>query len=338
MSPIWPYLVEQEKTAFFSKKIPEKELVVMKIWFRFKESINLFRLLAKKGYLFLYQLGIMVIALWTIASLAITYRKVFLNPFEALTVNEMPAMDQGWFVAMMTNIVSSEANRIVGKGLLFLLIWILLFLFIPLATRSLKRFRLFQFELELEDRNGLEEAGDTYMEGRLQLMTELFNDHSKGTLYRFYYEDDGRADYEGALAHFLEKYAAEGFKKQGIGINWGLYEWSAVPEEWMRPAHISAEKGEPYIENQKSHVNFKKKNIVVYTHRHLDKLLVSILWSYTHRFDFIEQHYLYMLHQSVAVQLENIEFVCWIERLVNQEAMNDCAYENTEGVDMQVGG
>ncbi len=310
----------------------------MKIWFRLKESINLFRLLAKKGYLCLYQLGIMIIALWTLASLAITYRKVFLHPFEALTVHEMPEMDQGWFVAMMTNIVSSEANRIVGKGLLFLLIWILLFLFIPLATRSLKRFRLFQFELELEERNGQEEDVDAFMTGRLHLLAELFSDDSKGTLYRFYNEDTGGADYEGALAHFLEKYVAEGFKKQGIGINWALYEWSAVPDEWMRPAQISAEKGKPYIENQKSPVNFKKKNIVVYTYHHLDKLLVSILWSYTNRFDIMEQHYLFMLHQSVAVQLENIEYVCWIERIVNQEAMNECAYENAEGVDVQVGG
>ena len=310
----------------------------MKIWFRLGESINLFRLLAKKGYLCLYQLGIMIIALWTIASLAITYRKVFLNPFEALTVNEMPSMDQGWFVAMMTNIVSSEANRIVGKGLLFLLIWILLFLFIPLATRSLKRFRLFQFELELEEGNGQEEGEGASMAERLNQLACLFSDDSKGTLYHFYDEVTGRTDYEGALAYFLEKYAADGFKKQMIGMNWAIYEWSAVPDEWMRPAQISAEKGEPYIENQKFAVNFKKKNIVVYTHHHLDKLLVSILWSYTRRFDIIEQQYLFMLHQSVAVQLENIEYVCWIDRLVNQEAMHECACENTEGVDVQVGG
>ena len=88
----------------------------MKIWFRLRESINLFRLLAKKGYLCLYQLGIMVIALWTLASLAITYRKVFLNPFEALTVDEMPAIDQGWFAAMMTNIVSSGSKPDYRKG------------------------------------------------------------------------------------------------------------------------------------------------------------------------------------------------------------------------------
>ncbi|MGM9933419.1 hypothetical protein [Pradoshia sp.] len=310
----------------------------MKIWFRLKESINLFRLLAKKGYICLYQLGIMVIALWTLASLAITYRKVFLNPFEALTVNEMPAMDQGWFVAMMTNIVSSEANRIVGKGLLFLLIWILLFLFIPLATRSLKRFRLFQFELELEDSNEAEEPGNLNMEERFRLLGDLYSDHSKGTLFLFYQEDAGRADYEGAIAYFLEKYAAEGFKKQGVGINWALYEWAALPDEWMRLAQISAEKGKPYMENQESTVNFKKKNIVVYTYHHLDKLLVSILWSYTCRFDIMDQQYLYILHHSAAAQLENIEYVCWIERLVSQEAMNECAYVNTEGVDLQVGG
>lgn len=310
----------------------------MKIWFRLRESINLFRLLAKKGYLCLYQLGIMVIALWTLASLAITYRKVFLNPFEALTVDEMPAIDQGWFAAMMTNIVSSEANRIIGKGLLFLLIWILLFLFIPLATRSLKRFRLFQFELELEDRDEQEYSGPLDMTDRLQLVSDLFSDKSKGTLYYFYDEQTGQADYEGAIAHFLEKYAAEGFQRQGVGINWALYEWSVLPDEWMRPAQISAEKGEPYIENQKVSINLKKKNIVVYTHRHLDKLLVSIFWSYTCRFDFIEQQYLFMLNQSVAVQLENIEYVCWIERIVNQDAILECAYENTEGVGIQVGG
>ena len=127
----------------------------MKKWFRMKMITEFFRSMAKKGMIFFYQLGLVSIAGWTIASLIMAYRDVLTNPLQLLAVTEFTNLENGWFVALMTNIVTSDANRIIGRGLVALVIWILLFLFVPLATRSLKSFRLFQFEIELEDEDPL---------------------------------------------------------------------------------------------------------------------------------------------------------------------------------------
>ena len=129
----------------------------MKKWFRMKGYVELFRSIAKKGMLYFYQLGLVSIAGWTLASLVMAYHEVLMNPIQLIMVTELSNLDKGWFVALMTSIVTSDANRIIGRGLLLLIIWILLFLFVPLATRSLKSFRLFQFEIELEDEDPSEE-------------------------------------------------------------------------------------------------------------------------------------------------------------------------------------
>lgn len=288
----------------------------MKKWFRMKGCVELFRSIAKKGMLYFYQLGLVSIAGWTLASLVMAYHEVLMNPIQLLMITELSNLDKGWFVALMTNIVTSDANRIIGRGLLLLIIWILLFLFVPLATRSLKSFRLFQFEIELEDEDPLEEQApvEIFQYARLKIISNIYAENNKMSLYRFYNEQAGWADYKEALAFYLEIMAEEYWEQVRIGINWGVYEWQALPEEWKHQAYISADKDKPCIKNKQTTVYGPSKNSLIYTYQHFDTVLVTVLWSYTHEFDAIDQQCMYILHHALSDRLENIEYAIWIEK------------------------
>lgn len=300
---------------------------MMKIWFRVKEWFMWFCSAARNGYLFIYQLGIFCIIAWTIASLLITYRSIFFNPLEALTVRDLTPLNNGWFSSLMFSIVSSDANRIFGKGLLMLLVWIILFLLLPLVTGSLKRFKLFNLEFEMErpDRSGI--ANQNYQNEKVEVLSNLYSKASKSNLFKFYNKQSGIADFGSALSFFLQEITAGYRKNYNIGIAWEVYEWETLPKEWERPAKISAELNEPFIENQESKLTFKKKHILVYTFSYFDKHYVTVLSSYTSPFDLIDKYSLVVLHHAIAEQLENIEYVFWIDKLQNYERYKEVAYE-----------
>ena len=304
----------------------------MKIRLRMKECVQLFRSMAKKGMLFFYQLGLVSIASWTLASLVITYREVLMNPIQLLTVAELSNLEKGWFVALMTNIVTSDANRIIGRGLIVLMIWILLFLLVPLATRSLKRFKLFQFEIELEDEEQQEEQIpiEIFQYARLKIISNIYTENNKMSLYRFYDEQSGLADFKEALAFYLEVMAGEYWEQVRIGINWGVYEWQALPEEWKQQAYISADKEKPCIKNKQAAAYKSQKNSMIYTYRHFDTILVTVLWSYTHEFDAIDQQCMYIMHHALSDRLENIEYAIWIEKQADYESFKETTCEMIE--------
>ena len=294
----------------------------MRKWFRMKMIMEFFRSMAKKGMLFFYQLGLVSIAGWTIASLIMAYREVLTNPLQLLAVTEFTNLENGWFVALMTNIVTSDANRIIGRGLVALVIWILLFLFVPLATSSLKSFRLFQFEIELEDEDQLEEQVpvEIFQYARIKIISNIYGEQNKMSLYRFYQEQTGRADYKEALAYYLEMLAGEYMEQVGIRINWGMYEWKSLPDEWKQQAYLSIDKDKPCIKNKQTVCGISK-NSLIYTYQHYDTVLVTVLWSYAHEFDAIDQQCIYILHQALSDRLENIEYAFWIK---NKAAGGTC--------------
>ena len=287
----------------------------MKKWFRMKTCLELFRSIARKGALFFYQLGLILIAGWTLASLIMAYHDVLTNPIQLLTVTEFANLENGWFVALMMNIITSDANRIIGRGLIVLIIWILLFLFVPLATRSLKSFRLFQFEIELEDEDPLEEGPvEISQYARLKIISNIYSENHKMSLYRFYNEHTGRADYSEALAYYLEMLSGEYIEQVGIQINWGLYDWQSLPDEWRQQAYISADKDKPCIKNKYTTSHGVSKNHMIYTYQHHEIVLVTVLWSYHHEFDAIDQQCIYILHQALSDRLKNIEYTFWIKQ------------------------
>ncbi len=297
---------------------------MMKKWFRMKGCVELFRSMAKKGMLYVYQVGLVSIAGWTLASLVMAYHEVLMNPIQLLMVTELSNLDKGWFVALMTNMVTSDANRIIGRGLLLLMIWILLFLFVPLATRSLKSFRLFQFEIELEDEDPPEEQipVEIFQYARLKIISNIYTENNKMSLYRFYNQQSGLANYKEALAFYLEIMTEEYWEQVKIGINWGLYEWQSLPEEWRHQAYISADKAKPCIRNNKQEPGHgSHKNSLIYTYQHFDTTLVTVLWSYTHEFDAIDQQCMYILHHALSDRLENIEYAVWIEKNANYDTV-----------------
>lgn len=117
---------------------------------------------------YVYAIGIIVILLWmAVSSLIIGIQNIKVNPGALIlqpiksevnptkTVDKNPGISQNqkqetWLDLLVKPIVESNFNKIIFRGLFLLVIWMLLFLIIPVAFKNLKRFKFFNMEFEVD--------------------------------------------------------------------------------------------------------------------------------------------------------------------------------------------
>ena len=162
---------------------------------------------------YIYTAGILLILTWMIiASLLIGIttlkedpKSLFLQPN---VTNEAPTVSGGQnketaFTIIVKPFVESSFHQIIFRGLFLLLIWVLLFLTIPVAFKRLKRFKFLNLEFEVDN---IEQAAIETVEisgTKAKLMAYFTGDDASGRTLEFLFQSS--LDYKEVLEYFLEE-------------------------------------------------------------------------------------------------------------------------------------
>lgn len=278
---------------------------------------------------YVYTIGIILILTWmTVASLLIGIKTLQENPNELFLQIEKnnPSVDtpshatslnnttssstpekETWLNILVKPIVESNFNKIIFRGLFLLLIWMLLFLVIPVAFKRLKRFKFFNMEFEVDH---IEQAAIETVEisgTKAKLMAYLASDHAAGRTLEFL--NDHNINYIEVLEYFLAEIQA-GYKNPPFHatFTYNIYN-GTIPEELHELVEESKETGESAVFNKNNQDNLFNKNYLVFYFCYGVDEYVTVISSYTYPFDIIDKYLFELLHNTVSKNVENIEYM-----------------------------
>ncbi|WP_338472795.1 hypothetical protein R4Z10_08740 [Niallia sp. XMNu-256] len=131
-----------------------------------------------------------------------------------------------WTDYVIKPIVSDPLNQVFFKVLFYLLALVSLFLVIPAGLASLKRFKLFNFEFELEKQEVKETIAELIneSEAKANYIKELTKDDTYRTIANQYVDTSGNVDFLGAISWFLSDMKLNYKENFDQNINWILAE------------------------------------------------------------------------------------------------------------------
>lgn len=260
---------------------------------------------------YLYTFGIIVIIGWMlIASSAIALNNARHNP-KALflqpetTPPAAPAADT-WFNLLIQPIIQSDFNQVIFRGLFLLLVWMLLFLVIPVAFKKLKRLKLFNMEFEVNDIEQAAiqtiETSATKTKYMLYLTSDAAADHTLEVL------DEIGLNYQDVLEYFLIE-LQHWYKTPPVEASFSYELLMNVPSGLVNLVEASKEAGSSVLQNKPEPNNLLQKNYFVYAYTYREQNYITVISSYTHAFDYFDQSLFESLHNSVAKNIENYEYL-----------------------------
>ncbi|MBS4172756.1 hypothetical protein [Bacillus sp. FJAT-49736] len=257
---------------------------------------------------YIYSTGIVVIIGWMLCASVIngietvksqSWRGIFLPATE-----NSHSDSQSWVNVIAHAIIDSNLNNIIFRGLFLLIIWVLLFLIIPVAFTRLKRFKLFNFEFEVEDK---EQAAIQTVEingGKAKLMAYLSSDDAAGKLFDFL--EGTVINYQEALLYFLDEIQL-GYRQHFNASFSYMVVKDGYPEQIEDLVEESRELGEAVLKNKTDNDNLLKKNYLVYYFCFENYNFTTVLSSYQHQFDIFDKYLIELLHNIINKNVENIE-------------------------------
>lgn len=263
---------------------------------------------------YLYTIGILAILLWmavaAIALAIVTFRD---DPASLLMLTATGTSSSdliagtSWLDVLIKPILASDFNQIVFKGLFMLLVWMLLFLVIPLAFRRLTRFKFFNLEIEVDA------AAQTVIETievsapKAKLMAYLSS--SEATDRTIALLDAESAQFADVLAYFLEEIQA-GYKKSPLNTNFSFTVYTHnPPAELNELIAASREANASIISNKADPDNVMKKSYFVYAYQNAERESITVISSYTSLFDLFDQYLFETLHYTVTRNQEYYELL-----------------------------
>lgn len=215
-----------------------------------------------------------------------------------------------WMSLIVKPIIASPLNKIIFRGIFLLVIWMLLFLVIPVAFRRLKRIKFFNFEFELEN---IEQAAIETVEisgGKAKLMAYLTSEQAAGKTLSFLNESS--IDFKEVLHDFLAEIQVGYRYHFEAPFSYHIYT-EPFPKKFTALIydliHESKETKEVVIKNKENNDNLLRKNYLIYYFHHDEKALVTILSSYQYQFDIFDKYLIELLHNSINKNIENIEYM-----------------------------
>ena len=288
--------VKCEEVTFFVNRIPE---VLKLLLSSFKDLINTVLTI-------IYYSGLLFIIGWTL------YQLVWGDIKPIPISNAVPAT--WWTEYVVKPLISSAFLLQIVKGIFSLTIWIVLFLIIPTTTRQLKRFKLFQMEFEVEDKETAAVAFIELQSSKATLLSSMYSDSSIGKLFTFLDEDTMEIDYFSALAYFLEDFKVSYNQRYNISFECVTKDFNHLTGIEREYAELSKETGDPEVLNWESPALRLKKNRLVFHFHYRGIEKATILSSYSSQFDVIDKQNILFLHYALMYQAENIEYALMVEK------------------------
>ncbi|MGV3464338.1 MAG: hypothetical protein ACO1OT_03470 [Heyndrickxia sp.] len=268
---------------------------------------------------YIYSTGIVLIISWMLSAAVINgIETVTSKSWKAffLPASETHSSGQSWMDVIAYSIINSNLNNIIFRGIFLLIIWVLLFLIIPVAFTRLKRFKLFNFEFEVEDK---EQAAIQTVEingGKAKLMAYLTSDDAAGKLFDFL--EGTVINYQEALMYFLDEIQAGYHQHFNASFSYFVHK-DDFPPQIEDLADESRETEEAVLRNKTDNDNLLKKNYLVYYFEFENHSFATVLSSYQHQFDIFDKYLIELLHNIINKNVENIEYMVALTSEDNQE-------------------
>lgn len=255
---------------------------------------------------FIYYAGLLFIIGWTL------YQLIWgdVKPIPLSTA--VPAT--WWTEYVIKPLISSTFLLTIMKGIFLLSVWVILFLIIPSTSRQLKRFKLFQMEFEVEDKETAAVAFIELQSSKATLLSTMYSDASIGKLFTFLDEETMEVDYVSALAYFLEDFKISYKQRYNITFECVTKDFNRLTGTELNYAELSKETGDPEVLNWDAPLAKLKKNRLVFHFNYRGSEKVTILSSYSSQFDVIDKQNILFLHYALMYQAENIEYALMIEK------------------------
>ena len=255
---------------------------------------------------FIYYSGLLFIIGWTL------YQLLWgdVKPIPVSTT--VPAT--WWTEYVIKPLISSTFLLTILKGIFLLTVWIILFLIIPSTTRQLKRFKLFQMEFEVEDKETAAVAFIELQSSKATLLSTMYSDAFVGKLFAFLDEENMEIDYFSALAYFMEDFKISYQQRYNISFECETKDFNHLIGIEREYAELSKETGDPEVLNWELPLVRLKKNRLVFhfSYRGIEK--VTVLSSYSSQFDVIDKQNILFLHYALMYQAENVEYALIAEK------------------------
>ncbi|MGI2326817.1 hypothetical protein [Planococcus sp. YIM B11945] len=261
---------------------------------------------------YVYTVGIAFIVGWMlIASASIAWTNASNDPKALLLLPNGPspsdAANETWLNLLIKPIIQSNFNQVIFMGLFLLLVWMLLFLVIPVAFKKLKRLKLFNMEIEVNDVEQAAiqtiEASATKTKYMLYLTSDAATDRTLEIL------DEIGLRYKDILEHFLLE-LQEWYKKDPLDISFSYELYTdSYPSKIEDFVEASKEAGTSILSNKAEPNNLVQKNYFVYAYSYRDQSYITVISSYTHAFDYFDQYLFETLHNAVSKNIENYEYL-----------------------------
>ncbi|MFS1512044.1 hypothetical protein VQL36_06350 [Chengkuizengella sp. SCS-71B] len=288
---------------------------------------------------YLYAAGIILIGGWMIISAVLLgYNTYKVDPLSFFLLSEKPIMEENidnidgntlkidsemqihvnlanpdqeteW-QSFLKSIIQSDLNRIIFRGISLLVIWMIIFLIIPVGFRRLRRIKLFRMEIEVEN---VEKAAIQTIEitgGKAKLMAYLSSNDAEATTLQFLNDETPvpSIDFREVLEHFLEE-IKEGYQKEFDSHFIYEIHTTNFPKMFDELIKESKETEKVMIKNKINNDNLFKKNYLLMHYAYNNQELVTVLSSYTYEFDVLDKHLVELLHHNISKNVENIEYM-----------------------------
>ncbi|WKA53031.1 hypothetical protein [Planococcus shixiaomingii] len=261
---------------------------------------------------YVYTLGIILIIGWMLtASVSIALDNASNDPkalfLQSENVQATDTANETWLNLLIKPIVQSDFNQVIFRGLFLLLVWMLLFLVIPVAFKKLKRLKLFNMEFEVND---IEQAAIQTIEvsaTKAKYMLYLTSDAATDRTLEIL--DEIGLNYKDVLENYLAE-LQEWYKNAPLETHFS-YELFTDP---FPPAikdlvAASEESGSAVIQNTADPNNLMQKNYLVYAYSYREQDYITVISSYTQEFDSFDQSLFESLHNVVSKNIENYEYL-----------------------------
>jgi hypothetical protein len=213
-------------------------------------------------------------------------------------------------------LVESPRNKILFDGVFWFLLWILLFLLLPAGLLPLKRFKMFNLEFEIGEKEAA--AIEKISENSSKALT-MVNYSSEESIIRFFKEfsDQGEVEYQKALEFFLND-LVKGYKEEfNAVIQYKIYPETEVPRRFHALLNESRITKGAIVLNKLESDNPLHNNWLV--HAMPDFKLVSVLTSRLTPFDAMDQYLVTFLHNYVYRIVENRNYAMALTELIEEE-------------------
>lgn len=275
------------------------------------------RAIIRYAYKAVYIAGIIAIVGITVYRLADSDWNRASAPASAASPAPSQAPQEYSFVQLVVKpVVESQRNQIIFEGVFWFVLWILLFMLLPSGLLPLKRFKMFNLEFEIGDKEAA--AIEKISQNSSKALT-MVNYTSEESLIRFFGEfgNVGEVEYRQGLTFFLQD-LVDGYRKEfDTTLHYRIYSEDKLPKRYRALAKESRSNGRAAVLNKLDHDNPLHSHWLVYDVP--GQRLVTVLTSRLTPFDIMDQYLVVFLHQYVFRIVENRNYAMALTEFIEEE-------------------